>query len=61
VAVWSRIPISHADEPTLRSLAETAVKLLKPLHIKDGMAIPSSRSGDGLAWDGDVAAKYRLT
>jgi hypothetical protein len=33
----------------------------EPLQIKDGMAIPSSRSGDGLAWNGDVAAKYRLT
>jgi mandelate racemase len=35
--------------------------LQEPLRIKDGMAIPSNVPGNGLAWDGDVVAKHRLT
>lgn len=35
--------------------------LEEPLRIKDGLAIPSSRPGNGLAWNGDVVDKYRLT
>jgi mandelate racemase len=35
--------------------------LQEPLCIKGGMAIPSSVPGNGLAWNRDVVAKYRLT
>lgn len=35
--------------------------LEEPLRIKDGMAIPSGRPGNGLAWNSDVVAKYRLS
>jgi mandelate racemase len=35
--------------------------LQEPLCIKDGLAIPSSSPGNGLAWKADVVAKYRLT
>ncbi|MCS3474156.1 enolase C-terminal domain-like protein [Bradyrhizobium elkanii] len=34
--------------------------LQEPLVIKDGMAIISDRPGNGLAWNDDVLAKYRL-
>jgi mandelate racemase len=35
--------------------------LQEPLRIKDGLAMPSNSPGNGLAWNGDVVAKYRLT
>lgn len=35
--------------------------LQHPLRIENGMAIPSDRPGNGLAWDADAVAKYRLT
>jgi mandelate racemase len=35
--------------------------LEEPLQIKDGVAIPTGRPGNGLAWKDDVVAKYRLT
>ena len=34
--------------------------LEEPLQIKDGMAIIPSRAGNGLSWNNDVVAKYRL-
>ena len=34
--------------------------LQEPLRIKDGLAMPSNSPGNGLAWNGDVVAKYRL-
>ncbi|MGY4173482.1 enolase C-terminal domain-like protein [Bradyrhizobium sp. USDA 4529] len=34
--------------------------LQEPLVIKDGMAIIPDRPGNGLAWNDDVVAKYRL-
>ncbi len=35
--------------------------LQEPLRIKDGFAIPANRPGNGLAWNDDAVAKYRLT
>ena len=35
--------------------------LQQPLWIKDGFAIPANRPGNGLAWNEDAVAKYRLT
>ena len=35
--------------------------LQQPLRIKDGFAIPANRPGNGLAWNEDAVAKYRLT
>jgi mandelate racemase len=35
--------------------------LQEPLRIKDGFAIPSDGPGNGLAWNDDAVAKYRLT
>jgi mandelate racemase len=35
--------------------------LQEPLRIKDGFAIPANRPGNGLAWNEDAVAKYRLT
>ncbi|MNC94618.1 Mandelate racemase [compost metagenome] len=32
--------------------------LAEPLHINDGMAIPSSRPGVGLEWNQDIIRKY---
>ena len=34
--------------------------LQPPLRIENGLAIPSDRPGNGLAWDADAVAKYRL-
>jgi mandelate racemase len=34
--------------------------LEEPLQIKDGMAIIPSRAGNGLSWNNDVVARYRL-
>jgi mandelate racemase len=34
--------------------------LRQPLRIENGLAIPSDRPGNGLAWDADAVAKYRL-
>jgi mandelate racemase len=35
--------------------------LQQPLRIKDGFAIPADCPGNGLAWNDDAVAKYRLT
>lgn len=35
--------------------------LQEPLRIKDGFAIPTNGPGNGLAWNDDAVAKYRLT
>ena len=34
--------------------------LQEPLVIADGMAVPSARPGNGLAWDAGAVARYRL-
>jgi mandelate racemase len=34
--------------------------LQRPLRIENGMAIPSDRPGNGLAWNAEAVAKYRL-
>lgn len=34
--------------------------LQQPLRIEDGFAIPINRPGNGLAWNDDAVAKYRL-
>jgi mandelate racemase len=34
--------------------------LQQPLRIENGMAIPSDRPGNGLAWNAEAVAKYRL-
>jgi mandelate racemase len=34
--------------------------LQEPIQIRDGMAIIPSRAGNGLSWNTDVVAKYRL-
>jgi mandelate racemase len=34
--------------------------LAQPLSIKDGMALTSSRPGNGLAWNDDAVARYRI-
>jgi mandelate racemase len=34
--------------------------LLQPLQIEKGMAIPFSGAGNGLAWNADAVARYRL-
>jgi mandelate racemase len=49
----AREPMMHVDwaDPILQ----------EPLRIKDGLAMPSSSPGNGLAWNGDVVAKHRLT
>jgi mandelate racemase len=35
--------------------------LQEPLRIENGMAIVPARPGNGIAWNDDVVAKYRLT
>ena len=34
--------------------------LAEPLRIEDGLAIPSGGAGNGLAWDADAVARYRI-
>jgi len=34
--------------------------LQEPIQIRDGMAVIPSRAGNGLSWNNDVVAKYRL-
>jgi len=34
--------------------------LEEPLVIEDGMAVIPDRPGNGLAWNADMVAKYRL-
>ncbi|HEX3097031.1 MAG TPA: enolase C-terminal domain-like protein [Usitatibacter sp.] len=34
--------------------------LAEPLRIVDGMAIPSERPGNGLAWNDEAVARYRM-
>src|SRR5258708_24821323 len=34
--------------------------LLDPLRIENGLPIPSGRPGNGLSWNADTVAKYRL-
>lgn len=55
----------------LRSRTATAVKqpmvdwadsiLQEPLQIKDGTAVIPARPGNGLGWNDEAAARYRLT
>jgi mandelate racemase len=35
--------------------------LQEPLQIKDGMAVIPARPGNGLAWNDEAVARYRLT
>jgi|SRR5262249_36763159 len=35
--------------------------LQEPLQIKDGMAVIPGRPGNGLAWNEEAVARYRLT
>jgi mandelate racemase len=34
--------------------------LAEPLHIVEGKAVVADRPGNGLAWDADAVAHYRL-
>jgi mandelate racemase len=36
------------------------VLLQEPLQLVDGQAIPSQRPGNGLVWDADAVARYRV-
>jgi mandelate racemase len=34
--------------------------LAEPLRIVDGKALPSQRPGNGLAWNAEAVARYRI-